>query len=331
MKRKYLALTMLLFVIVSAVAPFVGYEDDNKTDVAAQKETTNTTNETPMTKKVHTVASDVSIRTGISEVVFGEDLLIDNSITTKQWKEWKVQHSGWILEDNVPIMSKPSKTSEMIDKYMFNDYVSFTYYNEKWCCVKVFHPNINERGIQIGVKVLDGYVDMNYISEGANACKVYKIRDFRCFKSYMSYESIKDETSKQYELREKYAYTGEYGIRQINERFCVAVGTYFDMEIGTYFDLILENGTIIPCVLGDVKDEKHTLSDNITTAKNLCVSEFIVDEKYLPYKVKNNEETSSGNISDCCEEWNSSVVEIRVYGKNVLDNESTELFENEKI
>lgn len=322
MKRKYLALAVLSFMMASVVAPLVGYGTEQiKTDVATQKETTIITKEIPITKEVSIVTNDVLIGTGMSEVIFNGNLLINNSITTKQWKEWRVQHSGWILEDNVSIMSEPSEASEMIDVYMFNDRVSFTYYNEKWCCVKVFHPNINERGIQIGVKVLDGYIDMNYVSGATNAYKVYKIRDFRCFKSYMSYKSIKDETSKQYELREKYAYTGEYGIRQINERFCVAVGTYFDMEIGTYFDLILENGTIIPCVLGDVKDEKHTLSDNITTAKNLCVSEFIVDEKYLPYKVKNNEETSSGNISDCCEEWNSSVVEIRVYGKNVLDKE----------
>lgn len=323
MKRKYLALTVLSLMVCSYVAPLVGYGTEQiKTDVAAQKETTIVTNETPetpITKEVPTVTSEVPIGTGISEIIFDEDLLIDSSITTKQWKEWRVQHSGWILEDNVPIMSEPSETSEMIDKYMFNDYVSFTYYNGKWCHVKVFHPNINERGIQIGVKVLDGYVDMNYVSEATNACKVYKICDFRGFKSYMSYKSIEDETSKQYELQEKYAYIGEYGIRQVNERFCVAVGTYFDMEIGTYFDLILGNGTVIPCILSDVKDEKHTLSDNITTASNGCVSEFIVDEEYLPYKVRNNEGTGTGNISDCCAEWDSHVVEIRVYGKNILD------------
>lgn len=322
MKRKYLALAVLSFMMASVVAPLVGYGTEQiKTDVAAQKETTIITKEIPITKEVPIVTNDVLIGTGISEVIFDGNLLINSSITAKQWKGWKVQYSGWILEDNVPIMSKPSKTSEMIDKYMFNDYVSFTYHNEKWCCVKVFYPNINERGIQIGVKVLDGYVDMNYISEVTNACKVYKIRDFRCFKSYMSYKAIKDETSKQYELQEKYAYTGEYGIRQINKRFCVAVGTYFDMGIGAYFDLVLENGTIIPCILSDVKDEKHTLSDNITTSDNGCVSEFVVDEEYLPYKIKNNESTGTGDISDCCKEWDSPVVEIRVYGKNILDKE----------
>lgn len=307
MKRRYLALLTLSYMIVSSVAPFYGASVKNETDVAAQTETT-------VTQDVPTVTNDVPLGTGISEIIFDDNLLIDNSITTKQWREWRVQHDAWITNDNVPIMSEPSENSEMIDKYMFNDYISFTYYNEKWCCVKVYHPDINEQGIQIGMKEIVGYVDMNYVSEVSNACKVYHIPNTEGFKSFMSYKTITDTSSKQYKIQKEYAYTGEFGIRQVNGRFIVAIGTAFDTEVGTYFDLVLKNGEIIPCILGDIKDNRHTLSDNITTANNGCVSEFIVDVPKLKKDIKIH-----GDISYARSSWDSPVVEIRVYGKNILD------------
>lgn len=242
MKRKYLALTVLSFMVCSYVAPFVGYgTEQTKTDVAAQEETTIITNETPeiqITKEVPTVTKDVpkiKLMSGISSVIFYENLLCKK-----------------IIQD---------------------DYIS------------------------------------------------YKIPYNKGFKSYMSYKAITHKSSKQYKIQNKYAYTGNYGIRQIKNRYCVAVGTFFQMEVGTYFDLVLENGTIIPCILSDVKDNKHTLSDNITTASNGCVSEFITDIKCLPCKVRNNKSTGTGDISDCCEEWDSPVVEIRVYDKNIFEKE----------
>lgn len=241
MKRKYLALTMLSFMVCSYVAPFVGYgTEQTKTDVAAQEETTIITNETPetQTKEVPTVTKDVpeiKLMSGISSVIFDDNLL----------------------------------------------------------CKKI--------------------VQDDYIS--------YRIPHNNGFKSYMSYKAITHKSSKQYKIQNEYAYTGTYGIRQVNERFCVAVGTFFQMEVGTYFDLVLENGTVIPCILSDVKDNKHTLSDNITTASNGCVSEFITDIKCLPCKVRNNKGTGTGDISDCCAEWDSPVKEIRVYEKNILDKE----------
>lgn len=312
MKRKYLALLTLSYMIVTSVTPFLGSKvEENKTDVAAQTETT-ITKEMPITKDIP-VTQDVPLGAGISTIIFDDSLMIDNSITEEQWKQWRIQHNGWITDDNVPIMSEPSEKSEMIDKYMFNDYISFTYYNQKWCCVKIYHPNINEQGIQVGMKELDGYIDMNHVSEVSNACKEYHIPNAKGFKSFMSYKTITDTTSKQYELQ-KYAYTGEYGIRQINGRFCVAIGTAFDTEVGTYFDLVLENGTVIPCVLSDIKADEHTLCDNVTTANNGCVSEFIVDIKHLKKDIKMH-----GDVSCAENRWDSPVVAIRVYSKNILN------------
>ena len=316
MKNKTVKVFLLGVTIIASiyVVPERGQNSINQTDVAAQTETT-ITKEMPIIKGVR-------LETGISTIIFDENLMIDSSITKEQWEKWRIQHNGWIVNDNVPVMSEPSEQSEMIDRYMFNDYISYTYFNEKWCCVKIYHPNINEQGIQVGMKELDGYVDMNHVSEVSNDCKEYHIPNAKGFKSFMSYKTITDTSSKQYELQ-KYAYTGEYGIRQINGRFCVAIGTAFDTEVGTYFDLVLENGTVIPCVLSDIKADEHTLCDNVTTANNGCVSEFVVDIKHLKKEIKMH-----GDVSCAENRWDSPVVMIRVYGKNIITSEVKQNNEN---
>lgn len=78
MKRKYLALLTLSYMIVTSVAPIVGASMENKTDVAAQTETT-ITKETPITKDV-LVTRDVPLGAGISTIIFDDGLMIDSNI-----------------------------------------------------------------------------------------------------------------------------------------------------------------------------------------------------------------------------------------------------------
>ena len=149
-------------------------------------------------------------------------------------------------------------------------------------------------------------IDIEYTS--------YDVPKSTGFKSYMDYRTVTNKTSEQYKLINLYTNTGNYGIRMVDDRYCIAVGTYFTTEIGQYLDLILENGTIIPCVLTDIKADIHTDSRNIITLANGCVSEFVVDTKSLHTTAKR-----MGDISYCCKEWNSPVVEIIVYNQNVFN------------
>lgn len=144
----------------------------------------------------------------------------------------------------------------------------------------------------------------------------YDVPDTNGFKSYMPYTSITDRTSLQYKLQNNYAYTGNYGIRMVNDRYCVALGTAFNAEIGTYVDLILENGEIISCILSDIKADIHTEDNNMITAHNGCISEFIVDKWALSEEVR-----IAGNISKCKEEWDSKVVKVIVYEENIFEEE----------
>lgn len=198
---------------------------------------------------------------------------------------------------NVNVREKPSKESQKVDLLPFNTEVQVYDYNEGWCRIE-------------GSRL---YISKKYLSAEENVYKDYEIPKNRGFKSFMSYRAITCRTSEQFLLQASHAYTGNYGIRQVDGRYCVAVGTAFNAGIGTYLDLILENGTVIPCIVADIKASRHTLADNITTAASGCVSEFVVDTGSLSSTVKRY-----GDVSKCCEEWDSPVETIRIYEKRVL-------------
>jgi hypothetical protein len=104
------------------------------------------------------------------------------------------------------------------------------------------------------------------------------------------------------------------GLRTVNGRYCVALGTYFTDQIGQYFDIVLSNGVVIHCVLGDIKANIHTDTSNVYTLSNGCLSEFIVDENALDKKAKD-----MGDVSYAYELWDSSIEEIIIYDYNCLN------------
>ena len=71
----------------------------------------------------------------------------------------------------------------------------------------------------------------------------------------------------------------------------------------------MKNGKIIKCILADCKANKHTDSTNRIHSIDGSVVEFVVDTKSLDITAK-----KMGDIS-YINEWNSKVVNIRVYDK----------------
>ena len=108
------------------------------------------------------------------------------------------------------------------------------------------------------------------------------------------------------------AMTDENGLRTVNGRYCVAIGSHFGTSIGQCFDLILMDGTRIPCVMGDQKADCHTDAQNIFTG-NGCCSEFIVEQSALNPAAKQSGSVSSING------WNSPVMKILVYDINIIN------------
>ena len=257
---------------------------------------------------------------GISSVI--EDSLESNNISGKTKhieevvkepsvvEEEKIQQEGWTTT-TLNVREQPNTDSNILDVLPFNTYIKYYEYNDEWA--EITYDNGQ------------AYISRDYISDEECEFVMYDVPKTRGFKSYTPYkkkgsdeENIFNKNSRQYALQ-CMAYTGTYGIRQYEGKFCVAIGTAFGASVGTYIDLILENGTVIPSIVSDIKADKHTQANNMVTAHNGCVAEFIVDKYSLPYKVWNTDGTGTGNISHCCKQWNSPVVSIIVYDKNIFE------------
>lgn len=210
------------------------------------------------------------------------------------------EYTGY-LTSNINVRSEPSTDSEILEVYPFNQKIQYQKYNDEW--------------VEIRYKSGIAYVCSEYISDEQLDYIEYIAPTTSGFKSYMPYTAITSKSSPQYKLQQS-TYTGTYGIRQYGNRYCVAIGTAFNADVGTYFDLILTNGTIIPCIVADIKADEHTDSNNMITIANGCLTEFIVDSSALNKNAK-----SMGDISYCNEDWNSRVEKIRVYDKNVFEKE----------
>ena len=141
--------------------------------------------------------------------------------------------------------------------------------------------------------------------------KAYTKKDF---KSYEDYRDIKSVTSPHYKLQRQYAYTNDDGIRMVNGRYCIALGSYFETRIGQYIDIVLANGTVIPCILGDQKANNHTGDLHVAHSTDSSVVEFIVDKEVLP-----RTPLIMGSISYSYSEWRSPVVQVIVYDINEFD------------
>lgn len=131
-------------------------------------------------------------------------------------------------------------------------------------------------------------------------------------KTYMDYKTITSTETPQYQLQNIANSTSD-GLRIVNNRYCVAIGTHFNAPTGQLFDIVLENGNIIPCIVGDIKDDMHTDKNNIFTEKSNCCTEFIVETNLLSNEVK-----KTGDVSYIKNEWNSPVTRIIIYNFNLF-------------
>ena len=113
----------------------------------------------------------------------------------------------------------------------------------------------------------------------------------RDFKSYMPYTAITNRSSKQYKLQQQ-ATTDKDGLRCIDSKPMVAVGTGWGVKVGDTVLIKCDNGNSFEAVIGDIKANAHTGSDNKTTVSNGCRCEFIVDMSSLNSTVK-----SRGNVA----------------------------------
>lgn len=200
--------------------------------------------------------------------------------------------TGW-LKANTNIRAYPgfsdSNVLTVMSKYSEIEYAA---YNDEWSVIKY--------GDSIA------YVHSDLISNQKITSSTY-YAPYNRIKSYMSYTAIKSESSAQWKLQQ-IAYTGDYGIRQVNGRFCIAVGSAYTSKIGQYIDLVLENGTVIHCILADQKADKDTNAENIITEHDGSLVEFVVNDHQISKLI-----VRMGDISYATDNWNSMITQVIVY------------------
>ena len=91
----------------------------------------------------------------------------------------------------------------------------------------------------------------------------YDIPDYdTSFKTYMDYRKITDKSSAQYMLQME-AYTDDMGLRKYENHYIVATGTYYSDNVGDTFKITLDNDKSFNVIIGDIKTDCHTDSQNM--------------------------------------------------------------------
>lgn len=229
----------------------------------------------------------------------------DNITTRKKEDDIKIEKS--YLCNNVGytsarlnLRSEPSTDSDILKIIPYNSTINYSEYSEdeEWVVVKYEDEY--------------AYLNKKYITDDPQPyTEIPVYGDSR--KSYMSYDTITSTSSKQYILQNNYGtYTDNNGLRMVEGRYCVAMGSYYSHNVGQYVDVVLENGKIIPCIIGEAKKDKDTINNCSLGADGGAV-EFIVDDTKISKLTRKH-----GDISYIDESWNSNVVAVRLYNKSLL-------------
>lgn len=123
--------------------------------------------------------------------------------------------------------------------------------------------------------------------------------------TYMGWQCITAKGSHQYKLREAAGMKFDNeGFAKIGDRYVVATTTTFG-NVGDFIDVYQEDGTVIKCVIGDIKSQSDAGCTKWGHNNGQCVVEFVVDRSkwYSPMHV--NPGTSS-----CHPEWNMNITKV---------------------
>lgn len=274
---------IIIIVIVCVITTFKGCKQDDTSD----KLTNNANNDLATEEVIEVSPIAGTIESSPTEVIIENDRI---EATEEPVKENYID--VWVAATNICAKKEPNTSSETIENYSWNTKLSVTYINEKWAKIK-----------DIGY-----YIERIHISEEPARYTDCSVPTNNTIKTYMNYKKITLKSSRQYKMQKSIAYTNEQGLRMVNGRYCIALGSYYTTTIGQYVDVELENGKIIHGILADCKADKDTDSTN-RIHKDGSVVEFVVDIEELNRTIK-----KLGDISHL-NGWDSKVVNIKVYDK----------------
>ena len=199
----------------------------------------------------------------------------------------------------VNVRNKPSKKSKIVGKLYWNDKVKpIKKVNKKWYKVK-YKKKIR-------------YIYSSYLRKKPYRYKSYSSPSSNTFKSYEDADCITDCTKLHHgRLKKKYRLDYQSGVWMVENRYCIAVGSYYTNKVGVKIDLVLSsrNGRkhTLKCITADSKADKDTIK-NHRIHKDGSVAEFVVKTSALPRKA-----LLMGNVSYAGKQFKGKIVKIKVY------------------
>lgn len=127
--------------------------------------------------------------------------------------------------------------------------------------------------------------------------------------TYMGWQLITSKSSPQYKLREAAGmnFDGE-GFGKIDDRYVIACTTTFG-EVGDYIDFVQEDGSVLKCIIGDIKNQNDRGCTKWGHDNGQTIVEFVVDKSSWYGNNHANPGTSS-----CHPEWKQNIVSATNYG-----------------
>lgn len=140
--------------------------------------------------------------------------------------------------------------------------------------------------------------------------------------SYMGWQTITSTTSNQYKLMQQSGMNfDEEGFGRINGRYVIACTSTYG-NVGDYVDFYQEDGSVIQCIIGDIKNQNDTGCNEWGHSNGQNVIEFVVDKNswYSTEKGGNasNMHINPGN-QGCHPEWNQNITKV-VNGGSYFNN-----------
>ena len=97
-------------------------------------------------------------------------------------------------------------------------------------------------------------------------------------RTHMAYTAVTSHSSMQYKvLNSADAWSSKYtGLRMVGDRYCVAVGLKYGVA-GDKIDLVMEDGSVVKAIIGDIKARKDTDETNMFQKDDGSIVELITD------------------------------------------------------
>lgn len=142
--------------------------------------------------------------------------------------------------------------------------------------------------------------------------------------TYMGWQCITSTSSAQYKLRQQAGMNfDEEGFGRINGRYVIACTSTYG-QVGDYVDFYQEDGSVIQCIIGDIKNQSDAGCNEWGHSNGECIIEFVVDKNSW-YSTEKGGSASSMHINPghqgCHPEWNQNITKV-VNGGSYFDNPS---------